>query len=70
MRYVTFGQVHKHEVDGKVFDVNCIAVVNGDRDDVFEIFGPKFCFEYDDINQLDMKYFPRGLVEVDNVPSK
>ena len=65
---MTFGQVHKHEVNGQVFDVNCVAVVNGGRDEVFEIFGHKFCFEYTDLNRLDMKYFPRGLIEVNNTP--
>lgn len=64
--YVTFGQNHRHEIGGVVFDKDCVAVVEGDRATVFEIFGPKFCFEYSEMgNSLpDMKYFPRGMIEV------
>ena len=68
--YVTFGQVHVHHINGQVFDKDCIAVVDGDRDKVFEIFGTAFCFEYlenvwfgtgmDD----KMAYFPRGYIHV------
>jgi hypothetical protein len=65
--FVTFGQSHVHSIDDKTFDKDCVAVVNGDRDKVFEIFGPKFCFEYPedfwDESKM-MKYFPRGYIEV------
>jgi hypothetical protein len=66
--YVTFGQGHTHRVNGKTFDCDSVAVVNGDRDTVFEIFGPKFCFEYaeEEFDMTSMKYFPRGLIEVNN----
>lgn len=46
--FVTFGQTHVHSINGKTFDKDCVAVVSGDRDKVFEIFGTKFCFEYPD----------------------
>lgn len=64
--YVTFGQNHTHRINGKTFDRDCVAVVNGDRETVFELFGPKFCFEYPE-NYWDedtLKYFPRGYIEV------
>lgn len=65
--YVTFGQDHIHRVNGKIFDRNCVAIVNGDRAKVFEIFGSEFCFEYpeDSWNEDHLKYFPRGYVEVE-----
>ena len=65
--YVTFGQTHIHSVNGKTFDKDCVAVVDGGRDKVFEIFGPKFGFEYseDEWNEEAMKYFPRGYITVD-----
>jgi len=65
--YVTFGHGHFHEVNGKVFDKDCVAVVEGDRERVFELFGPKFCFEYPEQYWEDDKmiYFPRGYIEVD-----
>lgn len=64
--YVTFGQEHVHRVNGKTLDKDCVAVVNGNREKVFELFGQKFCFEYpEDLwDKEKMKYFPRGYVEV------
>ncbi len=44
--FVTFGQIHTHSINSKTFDKNCVAVVDGDRDKVFELFGKKFSFEY------------------------
>lgn len=66
--YVTFGQVHRHVINGVVFDRDCVAVVNGDRAKVFELFGVKWCFLYAEGNfdVLKMHYFPRGLIEVEN----
>ena len=65
--FVTFGQEHVHILDGVVYDKDCVAVVNGDRERVFELFGPKFCFEYPEEywNDSKMDYFPRGYIEVD-----
>ena len=64
--YVTFGQDHVHRINGKTFDADCVAVVEGDRAKVFEIFGPKFCFEYSEKywNNKKMEYFPPGYIEV------
>ena len=64
--YVTFGQKHVHSVNGKIFDKDCVAVVDGGRDKVFELFGPQFCFEYpeEEWHEEDMKYFNRGYIEV------
>lgn len=66
--YVTFGQVHSHEINGKLFDKDCVAIVNGNRDTVFEIFGRYFCFEYteEEFDFNSMHYFPRGFINVDN----
>lgn len=64
--FVTFGQVHVHVIDGVVFDKDCVAVVNGGRDEVFRLFGPKFSFEYPEgyWDDADMKYYPRGYIEI------
>lgn len=70
--FVTFGQCHAHAINGKTFDKDCIAVVDGDRAKVFEIFGDKFCFEYSAEEWFGkgmddkMHYFPRGYIEVEN----
>ena len=66
MTYVTFGQDHVHQINGKIFDKDCVALVNGDREKVFEIFGKRFCFEYPEehFEKIGMKHFPRGIIEV------
>ena len=65
-RFVTFGQDHRHVISGVVFDHNCVAVVNGNRETVFQVFGPKFCFEYDPEHwdPENIKHFPRGYIKV------
>lgn len=65
--YVTFGTEHVHRVNGKTFDKNCVAVVNGNRKEVFRLFGDKFSFEYPEKywDKKLIRYFSRGYVEVD-----
>lgn len=69
--YVTFGQIHRHVIDGIIFDKDCVAVIEASsrkqgREKAFEIFGRKFCFEYfeDEFDRDILKHFPRGLVHV------
>jgi hypothetical protein len=71
--YVTFGFDHRHEIDGIVFDRNCVAIIDGpdpetNRETAFKIFGRKFCFEYPEEfwSEDKMKFFPNGYVEVKN----
>lgn len=69
--YVTFGQEHTHRVNGKLFDKDCVAVIEArdmteGRQLAFDYFGPKFCFTYNEagFQRVDMEYFPRGFIEV------
>jgi hypothetical protein len=69
--YVTFGQDHLHRINGVTFDADCVAVFDAPnheqgRAKAFELFGPKFCFEYHgaQFDNKNMKFFPRGLVQV------
>ena len=69
--YVTFGQNHYHEVDGKKIDRDCVAVLpsktaSEGRDLAFRLFGLKFCFEYfeDQWEEEKMRFFPRGYVDL------
>lgn len=65
--YVTFGADQKHLKDNKFFDCKCVAQVDADtyieaRRKVMAEFG-------DDWDALDkeapnLRYFPRGLIEV------
>lgn len=70
--YVTFGSNHFHKIGDQIFDGNCVAAIECDsppegREKAFALFGPKFSFEYpeDRFNWDSMKYFPRGIIEVD-----
>jgi len=70
--YITFGQSHYHEVNGKIFDKDCVAVIEHEdplegRRRAFELFGPKFCFEYPEagFDKGMMAYFPRGFIQID-----
>ena len=64
--YVTFGQIHIHSVNGKTFDKDCVALVNGDRNKVVEYFGYQFCFTYseEDWDDKNLEWYPRGIIEV------
>jgi hypothetical protein len=69
--YVTIGQQHTHRINGHTIDKDCVAVINcTDAKDgcekAFEFFGPKFCFECheDRWDEANLKYFPRGYIEV------
>ena len=72
--YITFGQDHYHEVGDKVFDRNCVCLIDtadhGDRDGreiAFETFGRKWSMEYHekyfDFTSLD-RYFKRGIIKL------
>lgn len=69
--YITFRQDHVHEINGQVFDKNCVAAIPAEnrskgRDKAFELFGPKFCMEYFDneFKKESLHYFPRGVIVV------
>jgi hypothetical protein len=66
--YFTFGQDHAHAVNGFTFDKDVVAVIEAQdssaaRDRMFEVFGPKWAFQYD-ITPPDMSDFPRGFKEI------
>ena len=63
MVYITFGQIHVHRVNNKTFDRDCVARVKGDRSTAFELFGDKWhqCFE--SLDEIDMSYYPRGVID-------
>ena len=66
--YITFGQAHTHKVNGKVFDYNCVAVIdckNAEEGDkiVVEVFGRKFC--YGSTIKPTVSYFPHGLISLE-----
>lgn len=64
--YVTFGQIHVHKINGKTFDNNCIAKVNGGMKEVRELFGKEYSSMYslEHLTPQMMSYFPRGVIKV------
>lgn len=72
--YITFGQDHMHRVHGKTFDCDCVATIQAEtqsagRERAFELFGPRFCFEYfnEQFDLSTMHFFPRGLIAVEGL---
>lgn len=71
--YVTFGQVHVHEVNGKLFDKDSVAVIEAEsptagRLRAADVFGDQFFTTYTDVtwDENNLKYFPRGLINVES----
>lgn len=62
--YITFGQAHTHRVNGVTLDCDSVAKVR-DRDQAFELFGPKFGTSYTEEEIMKvMHYFPRGIIDL------
>jgi hypothetical protein len=71
--YVTFGQVHAHRVNGITLDCDSVALYEAEtaqegRDKAFEYFGDKFFTDYHntEFDTEDLKYFPRGIINIEN----
>ena len=70
--YVTFGQTHVHRIDNTTFDADCVAIIEhspseDSRTLVFEYFGEKFCFTYDEKfwkenHESTMGFYLRGYI--------
>lgn len=62
--YITFGQVHRHVINGVIFDKDCVAEVDLPEKEARAIFHPKFCFSYTDLDKVGMHFYPRGLIQL------
>ena len=65
--YLTFGRDHRHVVDGVVFDKDCVAEIEANdygsaRDMAFSKLGAKWCFMHENIDQVEMRFYPRGVI--------
>ncbi len=62
--YFTFGQAHRHEINGIVFDKDCVVKITGEepRGVMFGLFGRQWSMEY--FTTPDMKHYPRGIIEI------
>lgn len=67
--YITFGQDHRHEVNGEIFDKDCVALIEHETDPrevAFELFGREWSMEYPEkyFDMASMKHFPRGIIKL------
>ncbi len=67
--YISFGQIHVHSINGKTLDKDCIAAIKCDnyeegRAKAFEWFEGKFAFDYLEMSDETLSYFPRGIIPV------
>lgn len=78
--YITFGQAHEHDINGKIITHKNVAIIDGpdavtNRESAFKLFGPKFCFEYpesfwDEKEKLKYYYDFQGYVNVtEDIPN-
>lgn len=68
--YITFGQLHRHEIDNKLFDKDCVAVIactswRQGIDLAFDIFGQKWATHYEHERIMEIiDFYPRGFIPV------
>lgn len=63
----SFGQGHEHVIDGVIFNKDCLVRITAEnpRQVMFDVFGAKWCFEYDDARVPDIiHHFPRGVIDL------
>lgn len=72
--YITFGQAHVNVVNGKIFDRNCVAMLEAENEKLgrgraFELFNDQWhrCKEYreGESDKEIVEYFPSGKIWVD-----
>lgn len=65
--YFTFGQDHIHSYEGKTVDRETVVKITAEnpRSRMVELFGTKWAFEYSDIADLRMEYYPGGILTID-----
>lgn len=67
--YFTFGQGHAHAYGGYTFDKDCVVEIEAinsreARKQMFDAFDDKWAFQYDNLKDLSLGYFPRGVVDI------
>jgi hypothetical protein len=68
--YITFGQVHKHNINGQYFDKDVVCEIQAEdehkaRQIAFEKFGTQWFTSYPESeHMIRLEYFPRGIVSL------
>lgn len=70
--YITLGREHIHRVGGKIFDKDCVVIIEAEnehtgREIAREYFGNDWHNSYSEENWKEekLKYFPRGYLELE-----
>ena len=68
--YFTFGQDHRHELNGMILDKDCVLEISAScvfeaRQKMFDIFGQKWSNVY--IKKPDMSFFNRGIFKYETL---
>lgn len=65
--YFSFGQTHTHRINNVTLDKDILVKITAKdpRARMFELFGPKWAFEYNEITPDMERHFPRGVVEIE-----
>lgn len=67
--YITFGQIHTHRINGKTLDCDCVASFEAEsleagHNQAMEWFDGEFHQSLTEITDDDLKYYPRGVIEI------
>lgn len=62
--WFTFGQAHRHNINGQIFDKDTVVEITADnpREEMFKMFGRKWSMEYD--KPPGMEHFPKGIIKL------
>lgn len=68
--YITFSKSHIHKINGKVFDKDCVAVIECDesriKDKIFEYFDQRYSRVYSEEERdlIMISFYPRGFIKI------
>lgn len=66
--YISFGQKHRHVINGHILDKDCLALIRAQNRDImrqkaFKYFKDNFFTDYAKLGENYMEYFPRGIID-------
>lgn len=69
--YITFGQIHKHTINGVSFDKDTVGVFYCNTEDwdkasdaCKNLFNNQYCHVHKTMNEEVLQYYPKGLVDI------
>jgi hypothetical protein len=64
--YFTFGFGHVHSVGGFTYDKDVVVKITSEdpRQTMFDTFGRAWAMQYDDLDEIKLGYYPRGVKDL------